>query len=195
MRQSTAPLPIHIFSTRRWTRDVSWTSFHVRLVSGTHLSVSVSPETLLVVSEIGIFVYSTGNFNIIALDHMNKLKNYALVGNTGHFDNEINFAAVTVDEKMAELHISRSVHMWCGDHPAGLCQVSVGQKIHAGSSANGCAGSASDKKSTLGAHLMAPPGQRRTSQDEQRQQWTVYEMAVQNFLMDEGSEETRLRTF
>ena len=42
---------------------------------------------------------------------------------------------------------------------------------------------------------MAPPGQRRTSQDEQRQQWTVYEMAVQNFLMDEGSEETKLRTF
>ena len=95
-------------------------------------------------SEIGIFVYSTGNFNIIAVDHMNKLMNHALVGNTEHFDNEINFAALTVDEKMAKLHISRSVQLWCGDHPAGLCRVSVGQKIHAGLSSNGCAGSASD---------------------------------------------------
>ena len=42
---------------------------------------------------------------------------------------------------------------------------------------------------------MALPGQPRTSQDEERQQWTVYDMAVQNFLMDEGSKETRLRTF
>ena len=43
-------------------------------------------------SEIGIFVSSTGNFNIIALDHMNKLKNIAFVGNSEHFDNEINLA-------------------------------------------------------------------------------------------------------
>ena len=35
-------------------------------------------------------------------------------------------------------------------------------------SSNGCAGSASDRKSTLGAHQMAPPGLPRTSQDEPR---------------------------
>ena len=42
------------------------------------------------------FVYSTGNFSIIALDHMKKLKNIAFVGNTGHFDIETNFVALTV---------------------------------------------------------------------------------------------------
>merc|ERR1711916_285933 len=34
-----------------------------------------------VVSEIDIFVSSTGNFNIITLDHMKKMKNNAIVGN------------------------------------------------------------------------------------------------------------------
>merc|ERR1712176_278964 len=42
-----------------------------------------------VVSEVDIFVSSTGNFNIITLEHMKKMKNNAIVGNIGHFDNEI----------------------------------------------------------------------------------------------------------
>jgi adenosylhomocysteinase len=42
-----------------------------------------------VVGEIDIFVSSTGNFNIITIDHMAKMKNNAIVGNIGHFDNEI----------------------------------------------------------------------------------------------------------
>merc|ERR1719420_1526222 len=39
-----------------------------------------------VVSEMDIFVTTTGNFNIIRLEHMKK---NAIVGNIGHFDNEI----------------------------------------------------------------------------------------------------------
>merc|ERR1712025_1344892 len=42
-----------------------------------------------VVGEIDIFVSTTGNFNIITVDHMAKMKNNAIVGNIGHFDNEI----------------------------------------------------------------------------------------------------------
>merc|ERR1712149_148090 len=45
-----------------------------------------------VVGEIDIFVTTTGNFNIITLDHMEKMKNNAIVGNIGHFDNEIQMA-------------------------------------------------------------------------------------------------------
>ena len=43
-------------------------------------------------SEIDVFVSSTGNFNISALNHFKKLKNNEFVGNTGHFDDEINLA-------------------------------------------------------------------------------------------------------
>jgi len=42
-----------------------------------------------VVGEMDIFVTTTGNFDIIRLEHMQKMKNNAIVGNIGHFDNEI----------------------------------------------------------------------------------------------------------
>merc|ERR550514_2052243 len=42
-----------------------------------------------VVGKGDIFTSATGNFKIITLDHMKKMKNNAIVGNIGHFDNEI----------------------------------------------------------------------------------------------------------
>merc|ERR1712054_395532 len=47
-----------------------------------------------VVGEIDIFTSATGNFNIITVDHMAKMKNNAIVGNIGHFDNEIDMAGL-----------------------------------------------------------------------------------------------------
>merc|ERR1739845_238533 len=47
-----------------------------------------------VVTEIDIFTSATGNFNIITLEHMKKMKNNAIVGNIGHFDNEIDMAGI-----------------------------------------------------------------------------------------------------
>merc|ERR1712013_480771 len=44
------------------------------------------------VGEIDIFTSATGNFDIITLEHMQKMKNNAIVGNIGHFDNEIQMA-------------------------------------------------------------------------------------------------------
>ena len=45
------------------------------------------------VSESDIFVSSTCNFNIVTLDRMKKKKYNLIVGNIGHFDNEINWLA------------------------------------------------------------------------------------------------------
>jgi adenosylhomocysteinase len=36
-----------------------------------------------------VFITTTGNKDIITFDHMSKMKNNAIVGNIGHFDNEI----------------------------------------------------------------------------------------------------------
>jgi adenosylhomocysteinase len=36
-----------------------------------------------------IFVTATGNKDVITLDHMRRMKDMAIVGNIGHFDNEI----------------------------------------------------------------------------------------------------------
>merc|ERR1712124_192037 len=47
-----------------------------------------------VVGEVDIFCSSTGNYKIITLEHMKKMKNNAIVGNIGHFDNEIDMAGL-----------------------------------------------------------------------------------------------------
>ena len=36
-----------------------------------------------------VFITATGNKDVIKVDHMRKMKNMAIVGNIGHFDNEI----------------------------------------------------------------------------------------------------------
>jgi len=41
-----------------------------------------------------IYVTTTGNYNIIMAEHMQKMKNNAIVGNIGHFDNEIDMAGL-----------------------------------------------------------------------------------------------------
>ena len=46
------------------------------------------------VHEIDIFVSATGNLNVINHDHMQKMKNGAIVCNIGHFDNEIDVASL-----------------------------------------------------------------------------------------------------
>merc|ERR1719219_101790 len=47
-----------------------------------------------VIETCDIFTSATGNFNIITLEHMKKMKNNAIVGNIGHFDNEIDMAGL-----------------------------------------------------------------------------------------------------
>ena len=45
-----------------------------------------------VVDFVDIFITTTGNKSIISLDHMRRMKNNAIVGNIGHFDNELDMA-------------------------------------------------------------------------------------------------------
>ena len=41
-----------------------------------------------------VFITATGNKDVIKVDHMRKMKNMAIVGNIGHFDNEIEIAGL-----------------------------------------------------------------------------------------------------
>src|SRR5205823_9671215 len=47
-----------------------------------------------VIETADIFITATGNHNIITVDHMAKMKDKAIVGNIGHFDNEIDMAGL-----------------------------------------------------------------------------------------------------
>lgn len=62
-----------------------------------------------VVSEIDIFVTATGNFNIISAEQMSKMKDNAIVGNIGHFDNEIDMAGLYAWPGIKKLNIKDQV--------------------------------------------------------------------------------------
>jgi len=47
-----------------------------------------------VVATADLFITATGNFNVITAEHMAQMKHSAIVGNIGHFDNEIDMAAL-----------------------------------------------------------------------------------------------------
>ncbi len=47
-----------------------------------------------VVEAADIFVTATGNFQVVTADHMSRMKDKAIVGNIGHFDNEIDMAGL-----------------------------------------------------------------------------------------------------
>ena len=47
-----------------------------------------------VLEKADLFITATGNFNIITVEHMARMKDKAIVGNIGHFDNEIDMAGL-----------------------------------------------------------------------------------------------------
>ena len=47
-----------------------------------------------VIADADIFITTTGNENVITADHMSRMKNNAIVGNIGHFDNEIDMVGL-----------------------------------------------------------------------------------------------------
>jgi adenosylhomocysteinase len=50
-----------------------------------------------------IFITTTGNFNIIRVEHMAKMKDKAIVGNIGHFDNEIEMSELEKTAKRTNI--------------------------------------------------------------------------------------------
>ena len=48
-----------------------------------------------VLENVDIFITTTGNKDIVMAHHLSKMKNNAIVGNIGHFDNEIDMAGIT----------------------------------------------------------------------------------------------------
>ena len=62
-----------------------------------------------VVDTADIFVTTTGNFNVIRVEHMTKMKHNAIVGNIGHFDNEIEMADLAKVEGIKKVNIKNPV--------------------------------------------------------------------------------------
>ncbi|TFD82180.1 adenosylhomocysteinase [Cryobacterium sp. Sr8] len=65
-----------------------------------------------VVDQVDIFVSGTGNFNVITTDHMLRMKHLAIIANVGHFDNEIDMAALETLAGAVRVEIKPQVHEW-----------------------------------------------------------------------------------
>merc|ERR1712061_412148 len=65
-----------------------------------------------VVHEADIFITTTGNKDIIMVSDMVKMKNNAIVGNIGHFDNEIDMAGLEKYPGVKRLNIKAQVDKW-----------------------------------------------------------------------------------
>jgi adenosylhomocysteinase len=59
-----------------------------------------------------LYVTATGNHNIITAEHMAKMKDKAIVGNIGHFDNEIDMAGLKKTKGIKKLNIKPQYDMW-----------------------------------------------------------------------------------
>merc|ERR1711927_56671 len=85
-----------------------------------------------VVGEIDIFVSTTGNFNIITLEHMKKMKNNAIVGNIGHFDNEIDMAGLEATEGIKVENIKPQVDRFVFPNGNGIIVLAAGRLLNLG---------------------------------------------------------------
>jgi adenosylhomocysteinase len=65
-----------------------------------------------VVSYADIFITTTGNKDIITAEHMSKMKNMAIVGNIGHFDNEIQMAQLSETPGIKRTNIKPQYDKW-----------------------------------------------------------------------------------
>jgi adenosylhomocysteinase len=59
-----------------------------------------------------IFITATGNLNIITVDHMKRMKDKAIVGNIGHFDNEIDMAGLKKTPGILRINIKPQYDEW-----------------------------------------------------------------------------------
>ncbi len=59
-----------------------------------------------------IFITTTGNFKVLTIDHMAKMKDKAIVGNIGHFDNEIDMAGLKNFPGIKKINIKPQYDEW-----------------------------------------------------------------------------------
>jgi adenosylhomocysteinase len=65
-----------------------------------------------VLGEADIFVTATGNKDVITAKHMAQMKHQAIVGNIGHFDNEIDIAGLEKIDGIKRINIKPQVDEW-----------------------------------------------------------------------------------
>jgi adenosylhomocysteinase len=85
-----------------------------------------------VVEEVDIFVTATGNRDIITAAHMGRMKHQAIVGNIGHFDNEIDMAGLERVDGIERVNIKPQVDEWRFSDGHSIIVLSEGRLLNLG---------------------------------------------------------------
>ena len=79
-----------------------------------------------------IFITTTGNKDVITADHIAKMKHQAIVGNIGHFDNEIDMVGVMATPGIERVNIKPQVDKWVYPDGKAVIILSEGRLLNLG---------------------------------------------------------------
>jgi adenosylhomocysteinase len=79
-----------------------------------------------------IFITTTGNKDIITSEHMSRMKHQAIVGNIGHFDNEIDVSGLTNWPGITRINIKPQVDEWVFEDGHSIILLSEGRLLNLG---------------------------------------------------------------
>jgi adenosylhomocysteinase len=85
-----------------------------------------------VIDTADIFVTATGNLHIITAEHMSRMKHQAIVGNIGHFDNEIDMAGLARLPGVRRNNIKPQVDEWVFADGHSIILLSEGRLLNLG---------------------------------------------------------------
>ncbi|MFF5392502.1 adenosylhomocysteinase [Streptomyces sp. NPDC013012] len=85
-----------------------------------------------VVETADIFITTTGNKDIIMAGDMARMKHQAIVGNIGHFDNEIDMAGLAQIPGIVKDEVKPQVHTWTFEDGKVLIVLSEGRLLNLG---------------------------------------------------------------
>jgi adenosylhomocysteinase len=85
-----------------------------------------------VVTTADIFITATGCLNVITADHMARMKHQAIVGNIGHFDNEIDMAGLAGTSGIRRENIKPQVDTWTFTDGHAVIVLSEGRLLNLG---------------------------------------------------------------
>jgi len=85
-----------------------------------------------VVQSADIFITCTGNKDIVTAEHMARMKHQAIVGNIGHFDNEIEIAGLAKVEGIQRVNIKPQVDEWVFPDGHAVIMLSEGRLLNLG---------------------------------------------------------------
>ena len=79
-----------------------------------------------------IFITATGNKDVISAEQMSRMKHQAIVGNIGHFDNEIDMAGLERDGAIEKINIKPQVDEWRFSEDRSIIVLSEGRLLNLG---------------------------------------------------------------